>query len=300
MFDRVTLQRDLVDARGTILGRRGLVISVSTVIETARRGSAAERRAPAGAVLARDLRAAIEEPACRHLFRGERVQSAVARALDSVRLPGSVQDELAALAMEDAPRYRHAVTTAAVATRILVAAVGDAPGLPEIAAAGLLHDVGMRHVARDLTLDGDPLAHEEVMAVASHPLVGGLHLAVLLGDHPAVYAALGHHWRGGHGYPWLPRPPSRSVEVVAVASAFAALTHARPFRSAPYDARGAVDLLVAEAKAGRADGTTVRLLVHALRGAGGEARAVRFGRERQGHAPDVNHHTHIAPIYSVV
>jgi len=40
---------------------------------------------------------------------------------------------------------------------------------------------------------------------------------------------------------------------------------------------------------------TVRLLVHALRGATGEVRHIRWGRERVGHAPEVNRHTDIAP-----
>jgi hypothetical protein len=301
MFDRVTLTRDLVDSRGAILGRRGLVVSVTTVLEAARRAPPGScRPAELDARLASDLRAPLSDGVYRHLFRGDAVQTGVGRALASIRLPRQLHDELHALAAEDPARYRHALATAAISVRMLVSAVGEAPGLPEIAAAGLLHDLGMRHVARHLARNGDALEPDEIMDVASHPLLGGLHLALTLGQHPAVEAALGHHFRGGHGYPWLPRSPSRSVEVVAVASAFAALTHARPFRSGPYDARGAVDLLVIEAKAGRADGTTVRLLVHALRGAGGEVKAVRFGRDRLVPGPDVNRHTVIAPTYSAV
>jgi HD-GYP domain-containing protein (c-di-GMP phosphodiesterase class II) len=182
---------------------------------------------------------------------------------------------------------------------MFVAAVGDAPAIAEMAAAGLLHDLGMRHVPAHVARKEEALEQLELMDVASHPLLGGWHLAVALGPHPAVEAALAHHWRGGHGYPCLRRPPSRSVEVVAVASAFAALTQARAFRSAPFDARGAVDVLVGEAKRGRADGTTVRLLVHALRGSGGEMKDVRFARSR-GQAPDVNHHSEIAPTHSAV
>jgi hypothetical protein len=45
---------------------------------------------------------------------------------------------------------------------------------------------------------------------------------------------------------------------------------------------------------------TVRLLVHALRGAKGDVRQVRFGRERLGHAPTVNRHTDIGPVQATV
>ncbi len=165
--------------------------------------------------------------------------------------------------------------------------------LPDIGAAGLLHDLGMRHVPPRYARNTDDLAPDEAREIAAHPLLGAYHLACVLGPSCAVDAALAHHWRSGQGYPHLPSPPSRCVEVVAVASTFAALTEPRPFRSEAFDARGAADLLVADAAAGAADANTVKLLVHALRGAEGDVRAVRFGRERQGHAPVVNRHTAI-------
>jgi HD-GYP domain-containing protein (c-di-GMP phosphodiesterase class II) len=83
--------------------------------------------------------------------------------------------------------------------------------------------------------------------------------------------------------------------VVAVSSAYAALTHGRAYRSEPYSARGAADLLVAEAASGHADPFAVKLLVHALRGGEGAMNGLRFARARQGIAPDVNRHTRIAP-----
>src|SRR3990172_5554201 len=100
--------------------------------------------------------------------------------------------------------------------------------------------------------------------------------------------------------PRLPRPPPRAVQVVAVASAFTALTQMRAFRSEPFDARGAADVLISETARSRADLNTVRLLVHALRGARGEVGLVSFGRERLGHAPVVNRYTDIAPLRSPV
>jgi HD-GYP domain-containing protein (c-di-GMP phosphodiesterase class II) len=175
---------------------------------------------------------------------------------------------------------------------MLLAAVGDAPALPDLAAAALLHDLGMRHVAPDP--GSAPLSPAEVLEVAGHPLLGAFHLASVLGPHPAVDAAMGHHWRRGTGYPRLPAAPPKSVEVIAVASAFAALTQPRTFRSAAFDARAATDVLVGDAEAGEADLESVQLLVHVLRGAQGELHAIRFGRERLGHVPEDNRYTPIA------
>jgi len=295
MYDRVVLARDLVDARGHVLAARGQVVSVASVNDLARRAPALPRRALAETPIAEDLHLPLADPPYRHLFRGSGVQTAVARVLLAVRLPGPLFDELRAQKLADPSRYRHALTTAAVTVRMLIAAVGEARALPDIAAAGLFHDIGMRHVSAQLVRNTDPLGHEEVMEVASHPLLGAYHLASLLGVHPAVEAALKHHWRNARGYPSLDHPPSHAVHVVAIASVFAALTQSRPFRSEAYDARGAADVLIAEAGAGEADLNTVRLLVHALRGAAGEVRHVRWGNERYGHSPEVNRHTAILP-----
>ncbi len=300
MFDRIVLPRDLVDAGGAVLAKRGLVVSVDSIQELTRRPPDLSRRALSETPVAQDLRFPLADPPYRHLFRGAGVQAAVARALLAARLPQPLFDELAALKASDPARYRHGLATGAVTARMLIAAVGDAPALPDLAAAGLLHDLGMRHVASHLARNGDPLDGREVMDVASHPILGAWHLASLLGAHPAVEAALSHHWRNGHGYPTLTQPPSRAAQVVSVASAFAALTQARAFRSEPFDARGAADVLISEASASRADANTVRLLVHALRGAAGEVKQVRFARERLGHAPAVNRYTPIGPTRSQV
>ncbi len=296
MFDRISLAQDLVDCRGAVLGRRGLVLSAASIEEAAAAAHPEPRRPLAGTPVAEDLHLPLAEPAWRHLFRGPAVQAAVARAVLAVELPEALYAELAAAKAADPLRYRHGLATAAVSARVLEAAVGEARSLPDLCAAALLHDLGMRHLPPRVLRSTDCLRAQEVNEVATHPMLGAFHLARVLGPHPAVEAALSHHWRSGQGYPRLERAPPRSLEVVAVASAFVALTQPRPFRSEPFDARGAMDLLVAEASAGQADPSSVRLMVHALRGGEGEPRLLRFSRPRHGHAPVVNRHSAIAEV----
>jgi HD-GYP domain-containing protein (c-di-GMP phosphodiesterase class II) len=228
------------------------------------------------------------------------VRQAVERALLEVRLPEVLFEELTAVRRANPSLYKHGLATAAIAARMLLCAVGDARGVPEQAAAGLLHDLGMRHVPMRLMRNRDKLSKAEIADVAAHPLTGAYHLARLLGNHPAVAAAHAHHWRCGQGYPRLPAPPTRSTEVVAVASTFAALTQQRPFRSDAYDARSAADVLVEDARVGTADANTVKLLIHALRGGQGDLRALKFGTNRGGQIPEVNRHTPVqAPAGNV-
>jgi len=294
MLEQITLERDLCDCRGQLLAQRGGTLSARDVPEAAAAADPGPTRSLAEALPVEHVREPMAEPPYRHLFRLLGVQADVERVLLSAEIPDPVAEEIQALRDRDWARYRHGVATAAVATRMLLAAVGEARALPELGAAALLHDIGMCHVPSPTARSGNALGRAEVREVAAHPLLGAYHLASLLGRHPAVDAALGHHWRRGTGYPRLLAPPPRSVEVIAVASAFVAMTQPRHFRSAPYDARGAADVMIAEAQAGEADGESVQLLVHVLRGARGNVHQVQFARQRQGHEPADNRHTLVA------
>ena len=135
---------------------------------------------------------------------------------------------------------------------------------------------------------------DDAVRIAAHPLVGAYHLATVLGAHPAVAAAQAHHWRCGQGYPTLARAPSRSIEVISVASTFAALTQPRAFRPARTTPAAPPTSSPRRRSRGHADTNTVKLLVHALRGGRGDPRSIRFGRERGGHGPDANRYVHVA------
>ncbi len=293
VFDRLILPDDVLDVRGEVIAPRGVVLSPESIADAAAAAHPPPRLALADTPLAADVAAPLADAAYRHLFPDDGTREAVRRAVLAIRLPELLVEELLALRRAASPIHGHAFATTAVAVRMLLSVVGEARGVPELAAAALLHDLGMRWLPPRLGRIRERLGDDEALRVAAHPFVGAYHLARVLGDHPAVSAALGHHWRCGQGYPNLRAEPTRSMEVVAVASAFAALTQPRPFRSAAYDARGAADVLVSEAVAGQADANTVKLLVHALRGGAGDPRAVRFGCERGGHGPDVNRHAHV-------
>jgi len=293
MSDRITLGRELIDCRGAVLARQGTVISPQAIAEAAARVQPGARVSLEETAHRAEVEAPLEDPVYRHLFADPKAKEAVARAFLAVRLPEVLFEELTAVQRANPILYRHGLATAAVAARMLVAAVRDSKGVPDLVAAGLLHDLGMRHVSMKLMRNRDALTQQESREISAHPLLGAYHLASLLGAHPAVAAAHAHHWRCGQGYPMLPKAPSRAAEVVAVASAFAALTQPRPFRSDRFDARSAGDVLVAEVRAGTADAGTVRLLIHALRGGQGDPRAVRFGASRGGQVPEVNRHTRV-------
>jgi len=294
VFDRLTLQEDLVDCRGAVIAPRGAVISPETIQEAAEGAPQHPRARLSETHLARDLEEPLASSVYAPLFGRAGAREAVERTVLAVELPEPLVEELLDLRAARPELYRHAVMTTAVAVRILRTAAGSSRTLTELAAAALLHDLGMRQIPARLLANRDRLSLEQVHRIAAHPLLGAYHLASVLGHHPAVAAARSHHWRCGQGYPGLSGAPARSIEVISIASAFCALTQPRPYRSSPYDARGAVDVLVRETVTGHADPTTVRLLVHALRGGDGNPVGVRFGGSRSGHVPQVNGHVPVA------
>ena len=296
VFDRITLAEDMVDCRGVVLAPRGKVISPQAIAEAAERSRPVPRHRLGETAVAADVGAVFEIRAYRPLFGRDGTRDAVEGAILSVELPEALLEELLAARRDQPTLYRHGILTAAVGVRVLQAAVSRARVLADLAAAALLHDLGMHHLPARLLSHGDRLSAEQAQRIAAHPLLGAYHLAGLLGHHPAVSAAQCHHWRCGQGYPGLSAAPSRSVEVIAVASAFCALTQPRPYRTGAFDVRGAADVLVREASAGHADPSTVRLLVHALRGGSGDPKTVRFGSARDGHAPEENRHSRVEAV----
>jgi HD-GYP domain-containing protein (c-di-GMP phosphodiesterase class II) len=286
------LTKDVFAADGRLIASRGEIVDLALLRDVASRAPRGVREKPlfetstAEAVLE-----AFEAPALSNLVGTESTRALVADALSEVRFPQEVWDELEALRREDGPRYQHAIWTAMVAARLFRAALGTAPGLSRLVGGALTHDIGMRHAALRLRFKRNHLTPSEALALEDHPLLGALLLASVLGDAPPVHFALLHHTRAGHGYPRIHgKAPLRGLDIVSVASAFAALIAPRSFRLQAYNARGAVDQLEEEANKGAFDPRAVRLLIHCLRGVAGPLAALSLARKRTGFRPPVNHH----------
>jgi|GEM_PF-2341360 HD-GYP domain-containing protein (c-di-GMP phosphodiesterase class II) len=156
------------------------------------------------------------------------------------RVPAFVQKGRAVAVLEGYDE-RHVDRIAEVA-RLLAEAIGMEPeamvGLHE---ACYLHDLGMAELA-ELAAKPGPLALEERQQVEAHPLKGET-LAHEHGTHPdAAWWVRWHHERlDGTGYPdrlmgdEIPVP----ARILAIADAYEALTHRRPYRQAldPQDAQ---------------------------------------------------------------
>jgi putative two-component system response regulator len=107
----------------------------------------------------------------------------------------------------------------------------------EYAKGGLLHDIGMIAVPRSTQMKGEQLDEQERMFITQHPIEGTTLLAAAPLEHSATVeeAVRNHHERyDGYGYPDGLRGAQipEVARVVALADAFDAMTHPRPYAAA--------------------------------------------------------------------
>ncbi|MFL5398589.1 MAG: HD-GYP domain-containing protein [Myxococcales bacterium] len=289
---RTVLTRDLHAANGKLIAARGEIIDLARLKEVAAKAPKQDRQRPLHETpLAAAVLDSFEAAPLTHFVEDPEARAKVADALVDVRFPEGVWEELDLLCKEDPSRHQHAIWTAVVAARLFRAAMGEAPGLSRLIGGALVHDIGMRHASPRLRTKRNHLTRAEAMALEDHPLLGALLLANACGDSPAVHFALLHHSRAGYGYPRVEgRPALRGLDLISVASAFAAMVAPRPYRMEAFDARGAADQLCDEAAAGHFDDRAVKLLIHCLRGGKGAPREVRLPKRQTGFRPTRNNH----------
>jgi HD-GYP domain-containing protein (c-di-GMP phosphodiesterase class II) len=286
------LTRDLVAADGRVIASRGEIVDLSRLKDAAAKAPRESRERPLfETTCAESVLEAFESPPLQFVVGTEGLRALAADVLSAVRFPDPVWDEMEALKREDTPRYQHAVWTAVVAARLFRTALGTAPGLARLVGGALVHDVGMRHAGVRLRFKRDHLTASEALTLEDHPLLGALLLATVLGDAPAVHFALLHHTPAGLGYPKAQgKAPLRGLDLVSVASAFAALIAPRTYRAQAFNARGAIDQLLEESSRGNFDPRAVYLLIHCLRGGNGASAELVLPRKPTGFRPPMNHH----------
>ncbi|HEY2188394.1 MAG TPA: HD domain-containing phosphohydrolase, partial [Caldimonas sp.] len=128
---------------------------------------------------------------------------ALLEAIGSMRLPKPVALHLT-LARETRPAlFDHSVLMALLCAHLVRERGGSRAEVRDAAAAGLLHDLGMLHIAPDLLDSDERLSGDELKPVWAHPLTSSM-LVDRFAEYPkdVVRAIVEHHERlDGSGYP---------------------------------------------------------------------------------------------------
>jgi len=159
-------------------------------------------------------------------------------------------------------RYRHSLTIALIATRMLLDFYQDADKAREAAACAITHDIGITRVPEAILNKLTPLNDDEQKILKEHPLYSSLLLAYYLGDqhHPNARIALLHHEdSNGTGYPRGIELNDIVAHCIHLCDYYDALVSARPFRPAMPPAK-AWEIIAEKVEEGQLDRLAFTLL----------------------------------------
>ncbi len=146
----------------------------------------------------------------------------------------AVQALARAIDARDAFSVGHCDRVADLARRLALAAGWEARHATELRDAAVVHDVGMIQVPDDIIRRPGALDGEQRRAVHAHPELGARIASGVLSDEQAGWVRHHHERFDGAGYPaglgGEDIPPG--ARFLAVAEAWDALTHDRPYRAA--------------------------------------------------------------------
>jgi len=213
------------------------------------------------------------------LMKNSRVQPVVLESLDYFR-------------RKDFYTYRHALMVFALS--VVLARHLAVPGLDleqEIIAAGPTHDLGKTCIPISILTKSTALAVTEKQHLEHHPTAGFALLAWSGGgtDSPAAKIARDHHERSnGSGYPAGIHLRDILVEIIAACDIYDALVSPRPYRSASFDNRTALEELTDMAHNNSLRRDVIQSLVALNRSSRPSAQTCVVSLERRGTPPREN------------
>ena len=160
--------------------------------------------------------------------------------------------------------YNHILVVAALSIKICLDLNTEEFDPHRIAKIGLVHDIGKSRLPAAIIEKDKPLTHEEFKIIQTHPWIDHLLISHYLNTTKSFVAkaALCHHERlDGSGYPLGIAKINNYVQTIIPCDIFDALISQRPYRSEPFTARAALDLLLEESKKGKINSKFVKCLI---------------------------------------
>jgi len=219
------------------------------------------------------------------------------KLLETIHLPISVFQSLDYFKKRDLHTYAHILTVFALTTLLAEDLLPDPEERVRLSITGPTHDIGKFCVPLHILRKTTPLTKTERGFIEHHTTAGYVLLSYYYKDiqHFSCKVAIEHHERNdGSGYPQgiLLRDPL--VEIIAVSDIYDALTKPRPYRSAPYDNRTALEEITEMAKQNKIGWDAVKALISHNRKDKPYYKDVIVSTERRGTPPSSNVHGMIA------
>lgn len=245
----------------------------------------------------KDIRAFLVDPPYGTIFSGAEYIDLVLSMMEMVRFIPPVFESLDYFRQHDFHTYRHILMVFALSTLLAEDLLPDAESRILLAETGPTHDIGKICVPLPVLKKTSPLTRKEKTAVEHHALAGFVLLCFYGTDDRNIAATVArdHHERkNASGYPRAIRLADPLVEIIAACDVYDALISPRPYRSATYDNRTALEEITEMAERGEIGWDVVKALVAYNRREKHHFSEQKVSEEKRGTPPPGNVHGLVA------
>jgi len=187
--------------------------------------------------------------------------------------------------------YAHILMVFILSTLLAKDLISDYQERIRLCATGPTHDIGKICVPMHILKKAMPLTKTERGYVEHHATAGYVLLSYYNRDiqHLACEVALDHHERkDGSGYPRSIPLKDPMVEIIAASDVYDALIRPRPYRSAAYDNRTALEVITEMAEQDKIGWDVVKALITHNRKSKPHYREITISADKRGMPPSYN------------
>lgn len=262
---QLKLKKNLYSIDKNLLVKAGEVINdtvLDRAVEKARKICLAKLK---DTIILKDIKKAFLDERYATIFSSKSTKQRILSVLGRISIPKTILAELKNLRINFPCTYLHIIMIAPLAMRIaLHKNLRGKFNLKRIGELCLAHDIGKSRIPKRIINKKTPLTAKEYRTLRLHPVIGHVLLHYYYGKEHSKYdfVSYEHHERlDGSGYPRRIKKMSLYSQLIAVIDIFDALTSQRPYRGGTYSFRGAIDLLIDEAKEGKLNKRIVYSLI---------------------------------------
>ena len=211
--------------------------------------------------------------------------------LETVHLPIPLLQSLDYFKQHDFYTYAHSLMVFVLSILLTKDLISDYQECIQLSATGPTHDIGKICVPLHILKKTTPLTKTERSFLEHHAAASYVLLSYYYKDiqHLACKVALNHHERrDASGYPQGILLTDSIVEIVAVSDIYDALIKPRPYRSAPYENRTALEEITQMAQQNKIGWDLVKALIAHNRKSKPSSREITISAERRGSPPSYN------------
>ena len=259
------LEKDLYAINKTLLVKAGETINRKKLKNISALSKKISYKPIKDTWIMKDLIKTFEDKRYTNILYPPETNQKIIRSISRIKMPEKILAELAYMKELTYYTYQHILVISILSSKVSFDYSLRSHYLPEMAMMlSLFHDLGKSRIPLSILDKPTPITQQERQILSSHPLIGYVLLHYYFGKDYKNYAfsSFQHHERlDGSGYPLGIKNLNKYSKLIGIVDALDALISERPYRTAPFTLRAAIDLLLIDAEKGKFHKGLVRTMV---------------------------------------